>query len=158
NFVARIVLPDPIPALSIEVDLVVELEAYDPFDFFLEPWAEKYPFEHPAELRADLGLYLERGPPGPLFPAFVERGDRSPKNTISFLVDVNRRVKDAVRYIIRHEPGVFTPERTLEHGEGSCRDSAWLLVHVLRHLGLAARFVSGYLIQLAPDQPPLEGP
>jgi uncharacterized protein (DUF2126 family)/transglutaminase-like putative cysteine protease len=159
NFVARVVVPKPTTGFSVNVELVAELEAFNPFDFFLEPWAEKFPFQYPPELRKELEPYLVTEPLTPLLADFIRTcaangdGDRS----VDFLVKTNRRLFDAVRYLIRMEPGVQTPEQTLSLASGSCRDSAWLLVQVMRNLGLAARFVSGYLIQLVPDQPPTNG-
>src|SRR5688500_15359535 len=159
NFVARVVVPEPTLGFKINVELVADLEAFNPFDFFLEPWAERFPFQYPAELKKELEPYLITDPVTPKVADFIAScaasgdGERS----IDFLVKTNRRLFDAVRYVIRMEPGVQTPEETLSLASGSCRDSAWLLVQVLRNLGLAARFVSGYLIQLVPDLPPTNG-
>ncbi|HEY6560476.1 MAG TPA: transglutaminase family protein [Polyangiaceae bacterium] len=158
NHNARVVIPDRTPEFSVSVDLVVDLVSYNPFDFFLEPYAEEYPFEYPPALRLELAPYLQRDPLTPLFAEFIETCDRKQRRVVDFLVDVNRRVKERVNYVIRMEPGVQTPEQTLELREGSCRDSAWLLVQALRQLGMAARFVSGYLIQLVPDIAPVDGP
>ncbi len=158
NYLARIVVPEKTPVFSVEVSLVADLEAYNPFDFFLEPTAEEVPFAYGDADRENLATYLEKGEMTPLLSEFLETIDRSPRRTVDFLVDLNRRVHEAVEYVIRMEPGVQTPEHTLQVAKGSCRDSAWLLVQACRHLGLAARFVSGYLIQLEPDERPLTGP
>ncbi|HYP88164.1 MAG TPA: transglutaminase family protein, partial [Polyangiaceae bacterium] len=158
NFLARIVVPERTKEFSVSVDLVVDLEAINPFDFFLEDSAQKYPFTYASTLARELSPYLLKGERNAAFRSFMEKLDLRSRGTVDFLVDVNRAVREVVDYVIRMEPGVQTPEETLEKGKGSCRDSSWLLVHVLRELGIAARFVSGYLIQLVPDQKPLEGP
>ncbi|MFL1875605.1 DUF2126 domain-containing protein [Hansschlegelia beijingensis] len=158
NYLARVVFPEPTTELKIEVDLLADMTVYNPFDFFLEEGAETWPFTYEETLRTDLAPYLETPPAGPELQAFLAGLDRSEPRTIDFLVGLNRTVSQAVRYLIRMEPGVQTPEETLRKASGSCRDSTWLLVHVLRNLGFAARFVSGYLIQLKPDLVALDGP
>jgi uncharacterized protein (DUF2126 family)/transglutaminase-like putative cysteine protease len=158
NFLARFVFPEPATELKIEVDLVADMTVYNPFDFFVEPSAESYPFEYPADLEQDLTIYRTPEPADPALQAFLDTIERSHPNTVNFIVDLNARIQREVNYIVRLEPGVQTPEQTLNLAQGSCRDSSWLLVQVLRHLGLAARFVSGYLIQLKPDLVALDGP
>lgn len=134
------------------------MAVYNPFDFFLEPYAEKFPFTYEPELAAELAPYLIKREPTPLLAKFVESIDKTPTGTADFLVALNQRLQQNIGYVIRMEPGVQTPEETLDKALGSCRDTGWLLVETLRQLGLAARFVSGYLIQLAPDQKSLDGP
>jgi uncharacterized protein (DUF2126 family)/transglutaminase-like putative cysteine protease len=158
NYLARIVVPERTREFRLLVDLVAEMAVFNPFDFFLEPQAEKYPFGYDAQTAKELEPYLEVDVPGPLLAAWLTRIDRSPVPTVDFLVELNRRLHEHVEYVIRMEPGVQTCEETLSTRRGSCRDSAWLLVQLLRHLGLAARFVSGYLIQLKPDVKGLDGP
>jgi uncharacterized protein (DUF2126 family) len=158
NYLARLVFPEPTKVFSVEVDLVAEMAVFNPFDFFLDPSAERAPFPYEPALAVELAPYLRKDPPTSAFGAFVRALDLQPRPTIDFLVALNGRVNRAVRYIIRLEPGVQSPETTLTKGSGSCRDSAWLLVQVLRHVGLAARFVSGYLIQLRADVKALDGP
>ncbi len=157
NWLARYVFPEKTGEFSITVDLTADIEVINPFDFFVEPYAERWPFEFPAELNEDLAAFVTPEPAGPRLKQFVASIAREPRNTVDFLVDLNRQLKGAIRYLIRMEPGVQTPEETLAAGAGSCRDSAWLLVQILRHIGLPARFVSGYLIQLWPDTKPLGG-
>jgi uncharacterized protein (DUF2126 family)/transglutaminase-like putative cysteine protease len=158
NYLARLVFPEKTEELKLTVDLVAEMSVYNPFDFFLEPQAEVFPFRYEAQLEHDLRPYLARGEAGAALHRFLETIDRRPRRAIDFLVELNQRLQRAIGYLIRLEPGVQTPDETLTVGSGSCRDTGWLLVQVLRHLGLAARFVSGYLIQLKPDVAALDGP
>lgn len=158
NFVARLVFQKPTRVFSLEVDLVAEMTVINPFDFFLEPHAEHFPFQYEDWQARELSPFLEAAPAGPRLASYLASIDRGKARVIDFLVALNQRLSHEVRYLIRMEPGVQTTEETLENSSGSCRDSSWLLVQILRHLGLAARFVSGYLIQLKPDVKPLEGP
>ncbi len=158
NYLARLVFANPTRSFSFEVDLIAEMKVNNPFDFFLEPYAEKFPFSYEPAIEKDLTLYRRRRRAGRRLRALLESIDRAEQTTNDFLVGLNQRIAREIRYLIRLEPGVQTPEETLTLASGSCRDSAWLLVQILRHLGLAARFVSGYLIQLKPDVKPLEGP
>ena len=158
NWLARFVFPEPATELKIEVDLVAELAVVNPFDFFVEDYAQAFPFAYPAELKHELAPYLEREEDGPLLDAFVASVPREPTPIVDFLVAINQRLQSDIGYIVRLEPGVYAPDETLRLRKGSCRDSGWLLVQILRRLGLAARFVSGYLIQLKHDLKALDGP
>jgi uncharacterized protein (DUF2126 family)/transglutaminase-like putative cysteine protease len=158
NYLARLVFPEPVRELKVDVDLVAALSVINPFDFFLEPHAEKIPFVYEDWQLRELAPYLQRLPATPRFRRYLEAIPRAPRAAVDFLVELNGQLAREVRYLIRMEPGVQTPEETLERASGSCRDSSWLLVQLLRHLGLAARFVSGYLIQLTADVKALDGP
>ncbi len=158
NFEARLVFPERARRLTVTVDLVADLAAINPFDFFLEDDAEEIPFTYEPSLAADLAPYLVSPEPGPLLRSWLHRIDRTPKRTVEQLVAINSALADDIEYTVRMEPGVQTPEQTLRRAFGSCRDSAWLLVHILRAEGMAARFVSGYLVQLTADQAPIDGP
>jgi len=158
NYLARLMFPKPTRELRVEVDLTAEMAVVNPFDFFLEPYAQHFPFRYEAADERELGPFLLTGPATPLFTQYLAGIPRERRPTIDFLVEINRRVAGDVRYLIRMEHGVQPPEVTLEKRSGSCRDSAELLVQLLRHLGLAARFVSGYLIQLVADEKPVDGP
>src|SRR5580658_7531118 len=158
NHLARLLFPNKTDDFVVEVDLVAELSPVNPFDFFLEPGVEDYPFEYAPGLAKDLEPYRTVDPAGPLLQAFLQSISVEKRGTVGFLVDLNRRVRDEIGYVTRLEPGVQTSEQTLEKRMGSCRYSAWLLVQILRHLGIAARFVSGYLIQLAADERAPEDP
>jgi uncharacterized protein (DUF2126 family)/transglutaminase-like putative cysteine protease len=158
NYQARLVFPEPTTEFKITIDLVVEMAVHNPFDFFLEPQAEQFPFEYAEAQKRELAPYLATEPLTPLLTAYLDGIDRAKRRTIDFLVDINQRLQRDIAYTIRMEPGVQTPEQTLQLRRGSCRDSGWLLVQLLRRMGLAARFVSGYLIQLAPDVKSVDGP
>ncbi|MBF5013394.1 DUF2126 domain-containing protein [Burkholderia pseudomultivorans] len=161
NYLARLVFPERTRHFEITVDLVAEMSVYNPFDFFLESSAERYPFQYDDALKTELAPYLACDPAtseSPAFRAYLDGVDRTPAGTVDFLVALNQQLQRDIRYLVRMEPGVQTPAQTLELASGSCRDSGWLLVQLCRHLGIAARFVSGYLIQLTPDVKSLDGP
>ncbi|MBA4188232.1 MAG: IMP dehydrogenase [Planctomycetaceae bacterium] len=157
NYLARLVFTKPANELTVTVDLIADLTTINPFDFFIEEYAEKYPFKYDETLARELTPYLETLPVGPRLKEMIEAQRRSGVPMNDYLVSLNQVVNKAVDYVIRMEPGVQEPEYTLDCGRGSCRDSAWLLVQLCRNLGLAARFVSGYLIQLVSDEKPLDG-
>jgi uncharacterized protein (DUF2126 family) len=158
NYLARVVIPEPTREFRVEVDLVAQMTVINPFDYFLEPSAETYPFTYEPGLDKELSPYLEVDAAGPLLQDWLTQVDRREAQTNDFLVQLNQRLQREIDYVIRMQPGVQSCEETLQLGRGSCRDSGWLLVQILRHLGLAARFVSGYLIQLVADEKPLQGP
>ena len=158
NYLARLVFPEKTTKLSVDVEVIADMTVINPFDFFLEEYAEHFPFKYPEQLKKELQPYLETRSQGPLFKSLVAGIPRDKCRLIDFLVTLNQKVHKLVSYTLRFEPGIQTPEETLKIGTGSCRDSGWLLVQILRHLGLAARFVSGYLVQLTPDEKPLDGP
>src|SRR5260370_35951207 len=111
----------------------------NPFDFFVEPYADSFPFTYTNDLKTALAPYLATIEPGPLFAAYLKDIPREAPRTVNFLVDLNAQVQKKIRYIIRMQPGIQTPEQTLAAGAGSCRDSAWLLIQALRQLGVDAR-------------------
>ncbi|MDP9044588.1 MAG: transglutaminase family protein, partial [Pseudomonadota bacterium] len=158
NYLARLVFPDKTTTFRIEIDLVAEMATLNPFDFFLEPSAEHYPFAYEPEVAAELEPYLAKAPAAPAFAAYLAEVPREKTPTNNWLVALNQKLQRDIGYVVRLEPGVQTPEETLQKASGSCRDTGWLLVQLLRHLGLAARFVSGYLIQLKSDVKSLDGP
>jgi uncharacterized protein (DUF2126 family)/transglutaminase-like putative cysteine protease len=178
NYLARLVFENKTREFLVEVDLVAEMAVLNPFDFFLETDAQQFPFEYDPALDHELDPFRRKCRLTPAFSAYLQtlrrdllgepqrltKKQRAEKTnghrlrTIDFLVALNQRLRRDVKYLIRLEPGVQAPEETLKSRSGSCRDSAWLLCQLLRHLGLAARFVSGYLIQLKADVKSLDGP
>jgi transglutaminase-like putative cysteine protease len=157
NYLARLLFPQKATELSIEVEIIADMGVRNPFDFVLELYATHYPFEYTPEMRRDLGAYLILEPASLHFADYLASIPRMPRSLMDFLVALNQRLSREIRYLMRWEPGVQTPEQTLQAAAGSCRDSSWLLVQLLRHLGLAARFVSGYLIELSAGLPSLDG-
>jgi transglutaminase-like putative cysteine protease len=158
NFVARVVYTEPVPELTIAVEMVVTIDNRNPFGFLLDEYAREFPFAYEPQLQKDLSPYLEPDPGGPLLGQWLGGVDRSPRDTTGFLIGLNERIHREIAYTVRLEEGVQTGEETLGLALGSCRDSAWLLVGILRSLGLAARFVSGYWVQLDAEENTPDGP
>ncbi|TWO31096.1 transglutaminase family protein [Seonamhaeicola sediminis] len=158
NYLARLTFPEKTKELSVDVEIIADLKTINPFDFFVEKYAEDFPFQYTDTVKKELLPYLEITDHGPLLKAFLKTVDLSPRKTIFFLIDINRKINEFLNYSIRLDPGVQTCEETLSSKVGSCRDYAWLFVQVMRHLGFGARFVSGYLVQLKSDEKSLDGP
>ena len=158
NYLARIVFPDKTTELSVDVEIIADLKTINPFDFFVEEAVEEFPFTYSEELKKELLPYLEKVESGPLLKDWLAKIDMTPKRSIDFLIGLNSDLYNHLNYTLRMDPGVQTCEETLDSKLGSCRDYAWLLVQTLRHLGLASRFVSGYLVQLKSDEKSLDGP
>jgi uncharacterized protein (DUF2126 family) len=157
NFQARLVFPEKTTEFRVEVDLTADMATINPFDFFLEPSVDTFPFTYDPLSAHELKPYLETEKLGEHLQRFLDKIPRTRRKTIDFLVEINGLVRNEVGYIVRLEPGVQSCEETLALKSGSCRDSAWLLVQICRQLGLAARFASGYLIQLTADEKPVDG-
>jgi uncharacterized protein (DUF2126 family)/transglutaminase-like putative cysteine protease len=159
NYLARVVMQEKVKEFKVEVEVVAEMTVINPFDFFVEEYAEKFPFQYNIQDTKELAPYFEIVENGPRLQEWVKKLESYKNiNIVDFLVAINREVNKEIDYTVRLEPGVFTCEESLEKKLGSCRDSGWLLVQTMRHLGLAARFVSGYLVQLKADQKAIDGP
>ena len=159
NYLARVVMHDKVKEFKVEVEVVAEMTVINPFDFFVEEYADKFPFQYEIQDTKELAPYFEIVESGPLLTEWIKKlAVYKNINIVDFLVAINREVNQEIEYTVRMEPGVFTCEESLQKKLGSCRDSAWLLVQTMRHLGLAARFVSGYLVQLKADQKAIDGP
>ncbi|MGA7950246.1 MAG: transglutaminase family protein [Thiobacillaceae bacterium] len=158
NYLARLVFPETTRVFSVDVEVIADMTVINPFDYFVEPYAEHWPFKYDDALKRELTPNLEVDPPGPLLQAWLAKVPRERVQSNDFLVALNQRLQKDIAYTVRMETGVQTPEETLSKALGSCRDTAWLLVQILRNLGLAARFVSGYLVQLSADEKSLDGP
>ncbi|MFY9089349.1 DUF2126 domain-containing protein [Arcobacter aquimarinus] len=158
NYLARLVFPEKTKEFCVDVEIIADMITINPFDFFVEDSAKNYPFEYKEDLRKELKPYLKIEEKNKILKDFVASIDKKEKSIIDFLVEVNQKINQHLNYTVRLEPGVQTCKTTLEKKLGSCRDFAWLFVQVLRHLGLAARFVSGYLVQLTADVKSLDGP
>jgi transglutaminase-like putative cysteine protease len=162
NYIARFVFPEKVRALDFTIDLVADMTVINPFDFFVEKYAEHYPFHYTEQQAYELGAYLKPEPLSPLLENWIASAKQAVMQPglgiANYLVAINQRLQADIGYLVRMEPGVQTPEETLTNRTGSCRDTAWLLVQIMRNMGLAARFVSGYLIQLTADVKALDGP
>jgi uncharacterized protein (DUF2126 family)/transglutaminase-like putative cysteine protease len=156
NHVARVVFSNKTSEFSVTVDLVADMIPVNPFAFLLEAEAETVPFTYKSEVARNLEPFLSVEPAGLYLREFVDSVG-GPQPTVAFLLGLNERIRNQVAYTTRLEHGVQSSEQTLSMGTGSCRDLSWLLIQVCRQLGIAARFVSGYLIQLAEDEPLAEG-
>ena len=130
NYLARVVVPEKTDRFKVTVDLVADMAVINPFDFFVEPEAEHYPFEYAPDLKHDLTPYLKADPVGPLLQKWLAEVPRGKHQIVDFLVMLNQRLQAMIGYIVRLEPGIQTVEQTLGLCKGSCRDTGWVLVQI----------------------------
>jgi transglutaminase-like putative cysteine protease len=149
NSVAVASFIDASDRLTIESEVVIEHYEEAPLDFLVSDYAVNYPFLYTPEERVDLLPYEQ-----PVYPNDQHAlrdwvsgfgFGQGPIETYAMLDRINRALADGLTYITREEPGVQSPDQTLASRRGSCRDYAALFIEACRHLGLASRFVSGYL-------------
>ncbi|MGI9212205.1 MAG: transglutaminase family protein, partial [Methylococcaceae bacterium] len=159
NYIARLDLPEPVASLGLTVELLADLTPINPFDFLTEPEAAHYPFDYSEQTRKELAPYLNMPPPGSRLTAWLKRLDRSPGYIVEVLSRINKTVHEQVKRLgLDWSPafpgmesstvGGIALEEVLISGGFSPWQAAWLLTLTCRHLGLAARFTSGYRIFL----------
>ena len=158
NYLARVMFPEKTSSFKVTVDLVLEIRVFNPFDFFLEASAQTFPFAYDAALKEELAPYLEIKENDDVLMDYVRSVPDDETPTVDYLVAFNQKLNQDLGYTLRMEPGIQTSAQTLNLLQGSCRDMAWLACQILRHKGLATRFVSGYSIQLKADIESLDGP
>ncbi len=146
NNVARVFYPEHDTELLIELTAELELREENAFHFLLDPHAAEYPFHYAARERERLGPFLSPlngGDKSPVLPFWAPPAGPTP--TVDFLMSLISALNEHIRYETRPDGPARAPSETVELGAGSCRDTARLLLAVLRDLGFAARLVSGYL-------------
>ncbi len=160
NHVANVVLNGKVTEFKIEVDLKAEIKTINPFDFFIDKKYEQWPFQYDDVTRNELNTYLDIKENGPLLKSWIEQRmqGKNGEITLDLLVYLNQQLNQSLEYTIRLDPGVYSPEQLFAEKKGSCRDMAWTLCQIFRHIGLASRFVSGYSVQLKADIKPLSPP
>ena len=157
GILARVLFSEPIAHFDLTVALTADLAEVNPFGFSLEPDTATWPFRYPPLLGQELAPCRIAEPVRPWLARLLADLSLGEQPSVDLLVALNQCVRARIGYVTRMEPGVQSPAQTMEQGRGSCRDVAWLLVQAARSLGFAARFVSGYLIQLVNAERPARG-
>lgn len=148
NSVAVVRFNEMTERLLITSNVVIQHYDDNPFDFLIDDYAVNHPFIYASAEQAELAPFRQSVYPADQLPvqAWLDSlGLIKPIQTFSLLDQINRSISSQFRYQMREEPGVQTPAFTLASKSGSCRDFAALFMEASRYLGLASRFVSGYL-------------
>lgn len=148
NSVGMASFSQPTQQLAIESELIIKQYLEYPLDFLVEDYAVTYPFSYPQDDLVLLSPYIgmsedESQTLKPWIDSIWQQGEAI--ETYSLLQRLTINIYKSMTYRLREEPGVQSAGTTLVEGTGSCRDFALLLMSACRHLGLAARFVTGYL-------------
>lgn len=136
--------------LEFKTRIEVEVAEDNPFDFILESHATAYPFSYREPDLSSLKSYLDTKAGAGAFRALdwfykVVPSPSGHSDVVQFLSELNEAIRREINYIRRDEEGIQNPDTTIDLGSGSCRDMAVLFISILRQLGFAARFCSGYL-------------
>lgn len=151
NFIGKLNMFEKTDYLSLEINFLAEIKSINPFNFLVDSHIEKYPFYYTKQEKKELSSFLEIDESSNLLINWVNKNVYNNIYITDFLVSLNQQLASEIKYITRLEEGIQTCEETLRTKKGSCRDTTVLLIQILRHYGLAARFVSGYLIQFKTD-------
>jgi len=148
NSVLTVEFDAPTKSLSIISSVVIQHYNEQPLDFVVDSDVVEYPVHYPVSALPVLVPYLDACETNEAvvrdwWSQFWKPGDAI--QTYALLESICVGIKEQMKYLVREEPGVQSPSQTLALGSGSCRDFAWLFIATARMLGLAARFVSGYL-------------
>jgi transglutaminase-like putative cysteine protease len=147
NSLAIVSFNAPSNKLTIISEVIIQHYAQAPYDFMVEDYAVYYPFSYALAEQADLASFQQATflHDSNVVNAWIQQLGLSGMQTFSMLLKLNQAISQQFRYQIREEAGVQSPAQTLSKGSGSCRDFATLFIEACRYLGLASRFVSGYL-------------
>jgi len=149
NLFQQIWFGEPTNRFEINVHLDLTVSSLNPFEFIISKDFEKLgpngelTFHYSDEQKQFLWPFLNHTD-SPQINGLAKNIKQGSNGIVTYLVELTAHLHGMCDYIVRENPGIWPPEKTLSERQGSCRDLAWLLINMLRGEGIASRFVSGY--------------